>query len=129
LEKNTARCSLDLQGAKLLYGGDTDITYTGCRLGFAKGVFRKLQVRHLIPATRCAVPHLCRVSEGRGYSEILHEYVYSGVIPEPEQFSLSLFLRRLRLVLKPGLQRAVAIAHLRGRRKALAYLMNTGTLK
>lgn len=129
LEQNPDRTSLDLQGGKLLYGGDTDITYTGCRLGFAKGVFPSLRVKHLISANRCTPTYLCQVSEGRGYSEVLHGYVLSGVVPQPERLSLNLVVRRLKLLLKPGLERSVALAHLRGRRQAFRDLSGDGKTK
>lgn len=126
LEQNPDRTSLDLQGGKLLYGGDTDITYTGCRLGFAKGVFPSLRVKHLIPASRCTPAYLCRVSAGRGYSEVLHSYVLSGVVPQAERLSLSLVFRRLKLLLMPRLERSVALAYLRGQRQAFRDLTSAG---
>lgn len=122
LESSELRRSLDLSGSRLLYGGDTDITYTACRMGLGKGVFRSLTLEHLIPATRCSAEYLCRVAEGRGYSEILHHVALHGALPH-ETTSLSARLlrgyRRLRL---PPLERQVMAAHDRGRRQALREL-------
>ena len=112
------RTSLDLQGATMLYGGDTDIAYTGCRMGFGKGVFSKLSVTHLIPAERCTPSHLCRISHGRGYSEVLHGYVTFGVVTQPDWLSVSSVVRHIRTLFKPSLQRSVAFAYQRGRRQA-----------
>jgi glycosyltransferase involved in cell wall biosynthesis len=116
---NPARMSLDLRGKTLLYSGDTDIAYCGCRMGYAKGVFSKLHVTHLIPAERCTSAHLCRVAYGRGYSEVLHRYTVQGILPASEPPSVSRVLRYLKSALKPRVQRSVAFAHLKGRRRAL----------
>ncbi len=122
LENNPRGLELDLQGSRLLYGGDTDIAYTGCRLGLGKGVFGALRVEHLIPAERCSARYLERVAEGRGYSEILHALVRTGVLPRQER-SLSGWLRTLRGRSRGTvLERRVAGAHARGRRAAFAEL-------
>jgi glycosyltransferase involved in cell wall biosynthesis len=115
---NANRASLDLKGGILLYGGDTDIAYTGCRMGFAKGVFTRLHVTHLIPANRCTADYLCRVAHGRGYSEVLHGYALSGVVPSEEPLSLAALVRQFRTILRPRLLRSIAFAHRRGRQKA-----------
>ena len=125
ISENPTRASLDLKGGTLLYGGDTDIAYIGCRLGFGKGVFCKLHVTHLIPAERCTAAHLCRVAQGRGYSEVLHGYVMSGILPVPDQLTVSYVLRYVRSALKPGIQRSIAFAHLRGRRLAFRDIVGT----
>lgn len=115
---NPARASLDLKGNTLVYSGDTDIAYTGCRVGLAKGVFSRLRVIHLIPAQRCTATYLCRVAQGRGYSEVLHTYLMLGVLPTPDKIDLRQALRYVGSLLKPSIQRSTAFAHLRGRRRA-----------
>jgi glycosyltransferase involved in cell wall biosynthesis len=122
LRDNPARALLDPQGRTMLYGGDTDIAYTGCRMGLGKGVFSRLRVTHLIPAARCTASHLCRVAHGKGYSEVLHGYVMSGMLPAPDGSSLSRAVRHIRMVLKPRLQRSIAFAYQRGRRQAFQHL-------
>lgn len=118
LKQNPARALLDPQGRTILYGGDTDITYTGCRMGYGKGVFSRLRLTHLIPTARCAPSYLCRVAQGRGYSEVLHGYVLSGVVPSQEPLSLGAMARHVKRVLQPPLQRSIAFAYQRGRQKA-----------
>jgi len=122
LAANPRGFDLDLQGKSLLYGGDTEIAYTGCRIGLGKGVFSALKVEHLIPATRCTREHLTRVADGRGYSEVLHHVVRSGTLPV-ERRSLGGWLRLQRAIRMGGdLERAVARARFEGRRRALAEL-------
>lgn len=115
---NPGRYDLDLHGTVLLYGGDTDIAYTACRMGRAKGVFRNLTLTHLISRSRCTEEHLCRVAYGRGYSEILHYVVLNKGLPlQTASFShwARTQFRRWRL---PALERAVDRAHARGRADA-----------
>jgi len=118
LRLNPKRLSLDLNGRQLFYGGDTDIAYTACRLGLGKGVFTALRLEHLIPANRCKPDYLCRVAEGRGYSEILHHYVLCNSLPPQRPAKLD-WVRRMkrRLSLSP-LERQVDAAYERGRQKA-----------
>ena len=82
---DASRTSLDLQGKRLVYGGDTDIAYTGCDRGFSKGVFPGLQLLHLIPSERCTEEYFNRSIEGRGYSEQLHRLVRHGRMENPRR--------------------------------------------
>ena len=72
---------LDLQGAQLVYGGDTDIAYTGLEKGLGMGVFKKLRVSHLTPASRCEEEYLLRRHEGKAFSEVLHGWISTGAVP------------------------------------------------
>ncbi|MEO8276038.1 MAG: glycosyltransferase [Thermoanaerobaculia bacterium] len=122
LEARKLGIELDLQGERLVYGGDTDIAYIGCGMGHGKGVFKALQVEHLIPPERCQPEYLCRVAEGRGYSEVLHELVRSGSFPVEDR-SLASWLR-LQRAARTGtaLERRVTRARLDGRRRAFREL-------
>jgi hypothetical protein len=82
VRRDPRRSRLDLQGKALVYGGDTDIAFTGCSLGFGKGVLPSLHLTHLIPAARCDTGNLLRAAEGQAYSEILHGYLMTGRIPK-----------------------------------------------
>ena len=84
-QADASRTSLDLQGKRLVYGGDTDIAYTGCDRGFSKGVFPELRLLHLIPPERCTEDFFNRSIEGRGYSEQLHRLVRQGRMENPRR--------------------------------------------
>ena len=115
---NPAKGALDLKGDQRLSGGDTDIAYTACAMGLGKGVFRSLQLEHLIPASRCTAEYLCRNGEGRGYSGVLHHLVLHGSLP-PDDRGLLAFLRRIwRTRNLSGLERQVEQATEAGRRRA-----------
>lgn len=124
LRDNPQRQALDLHGQRLLYGGDTDIAYTACRLGLGKGVFTRLRVEHLIPARRCSAEHLCRVAEGRGYSEVLHHYVLHGSLPSRHNGPQAWARKLRRWVGQSPLERKVEAAFEQGRSTAYAELGN-----
>jgi glycosyltransferase involved in cell wall biosynthesis len=119
LQDNPGRYNLDLQGTRLLYGGDTDIAYTACRMGRAKGVFRALALTHLISRSRCTPEYLCRVAYGRGYSEVLHFQSLHGQPAEPEGGLGHWARMRYRQLRMSALERSVDRAHFRGRTDAL----------
>lgn len=108
------RLQLDLQGRDLVYGGDTDIAFIGCDLGFDKGVFPMLKLDHLIPPGRCTREYLLRAAEGHGYSEMLHSWIREGRLPR-QRPTWRAWLSRLRL---PREERAIAAARARGIAKA-----------
>ena len=76
------RRQLDLQGQQLVYGGDTDIAYTGLEMGMGMGVFTSLGITHLTPKSRCTEEYLLKNYEAHAYSEVLHHWVEYGAIPK-----------------------------------------------
>lgn len=113
---------LDLTGAQLVYGGDTDIAYYGCTMELTKGVFPSLHVRHLIPPNRCERAHLLRVIEGRAYSEWLHHWVLHKVVPRDETGPLRRLKKLVRLALSDPDTRAEEQARRRGHARAACEL-------
>lgn len=69
LEHDPLRRSLDRAGGRLLSGGDTDLAWTACAMGFGMGCFCDLRVSHLISPERLTEAYLLRMFEGNGYSE------------------------------------------------------------
>ena len=58
------RISLDRCGASLGSAGDTDMAMLACALGWQRGVFKSLRLRHLIPPERVTEEYLLRLTEG-----------------------------------------------------------------
>jgi glycosyltransferase involved in cell wall biosynthesis len=83
LEAEPDRRRLDPVGTEMRFGGDTDMVYTGLKMGYGKGVFPKLSLVHLIPAGRCKPDYLERALEAHGYSSSLHGWLDSGVVERP----------------------------------------------
>lgn len=123
LESQPERARLDLQGTTLVYGGDTDIAYTGCELGMGKGVFVRLHITHLIPKRRCERAFLLRSVEGQGYSEVLHGYLSTGLVREPRRDLIGKVGELVRWFTLRPVQRAIAAARRRGQQRAVTELM------
>jgi len=115
--RDPRRMKLDLSGESLTYGGDTDIAYFGCGLGFGKGVFAQLSLRHLIPPERCEESYLLRAIEGHAYSEWLHHWVLHGTLPS-ERRGVRAALGRVLGRLRGGPHGAAARAKAAGRARA-----------
>jgi hypothetical protein len=122
------RRQLDLQGEQLVYGGDTDIAYTGLDMGMGMGVFTSLKITHLTPKTRCTEEYLLKNYEAHAYSEVLHHWVEYGSIPKQRtdlRGRLGVFARR---ILGSPLERKMIAARARGLRKAEMFIANGGGL-
>jgi glycosyltransferase involved in cell wall biosynthesis len=120
-----ARLKLDLAGKQLTYGGDTDIAFYGCRIGYGKGVFPKLKVRHLIPARRCEEDYLLKAVEGHAYSEWLHHWVLNGVIPSEREDITSEIRRIVRFAFSNREERVTMRAKRDGHERAKRELGNS----
>jgi glycosyltransferase involved in cell wall biosynthesis len=100
VEANPLRRLLDPTSSRMGFGGDTDLAYVGCRAGYGKGVFVRLQLDHLTPAGRCTDEYLLKHTEAKGYSEVLHEFIEEGAIRRPRRdlrFWIMTFLRWPRM--------------------------------
>jgi hypothetical protein len=116
------RMRLDLNGTQLTYGGDTDIAFFGCQMGFGKGVFPQLKVRHLIPAKRCEEAYLLRAIEGHAYSELLHQWILEGSLPADARARRSLPRQVARYLAMSRTERLAESAKQAGRDRAVREL-------
>jgi len=126
LEEEPDRAGLDPVGREMRFGGDTDLVYTGLRMGFGKGVFPELSLTHLIPPRRCDPAFLERAFEAHGYSSVYHGWLDTGVpvgprndwkfyLTEPLRwFTYSPWERLRRKAWRRGMLRAVR--ELKGKR-------------
>jgi glycosyltransferase involved in cell wall biosynthesis len=78
---NPKRLQLDPMGDQPGYGGDTDLSYTGCSIGLGMGVFPQLRITHLIPARRCTVDYLLRNLEAHEFSHYMQYHARHGAWP------------------------------------------------
>ncbi|MEI6491236.1 MAG: glycosyltransferase family 2 protein [Verrucomicrobiota bacterium] len=100
VRENPMRRLLDPTPRRAGFGGDSDISYTGCRAGYGKGAFKRLVMDHLIPAGRCSDAYLLKNAESNGYSSVLHAFVDTGSAPFPRndwRFWIMSSLRRYRM--------------------------------
>jgi glycosyltransferase involved in cell wall biosynthesis len=120
--KEPRRRQLDLQGEQLVYGGDTDIAYTGLEMGLGMGVFTSLRITHLTPKSRCTEEYLLKNYEAHAYSEVLHHWVEYGTIPKQRtdlRGRLGLLARR---ILGSPLERKMIAARQRGLQRGEAFV-------
>ncbi len=110
---------LDLQGKNLVYGGDTDIAFTGCAMGLGKGVFPSLHMTHLIPPQRCEIANLLRSAEGQAYSQVLHGYLKTGILSKPRSDLLGRLGGTIRYLMAGRDDRLLISARKRGEARAL----------
>jgi hypothetical protein len=119
VENEPRRRQLDLQGEQLVYGGDTDIAYTGLDLGLGMGVFASLVITHLIPKERCCESYLLKHHEARAYSEVLHHWVDYGTTPRDFRGRIG---SAVRWLMGSALERKMSAARSRGLCQAQKHL-------
>jgi glycosyltransferase involved in cell wall biosynthesis len=68
VRSDPTRMALDRTGKALISGGDTDLTFTACDLGFGVARFSSLELRHYMPQWRFEEDYLLRMVEGMAYS-------------------------------------------------------------
>ncbi len=79
--ENPARLQMDPMGDQLGYGGDTDLSYTGCSIGLGMGVFPQMRITHLIPKRRCTLEYLLRNLEAHEFSHQMQHFARHGELP------------------------------------------------
>jgi glycosyltransferase involved in cell wall biosynthesis len=120
--KEPRRRQLDLQGEQLVYGGDTDIAYTGLEMGLGMGVFATLRITHLTPASRCTEEYLLKNYEAHAYSEVLHHWVEHGTIPKQRTDLRGRLGFLARRILGNPLERKMIAARQRGLQRGEAFV-------
>ena len=63
--------TLGRAGNKLLSCEDNEFSFTACGMGLGKGVFKELQITHLISAKRLTKDYLLQIAEGHGFSHAI----------------------------------------------------------
>lgn len=114
---NPNRLQLDPMGDQPGYGGDTDLAYTGCSIGYGMGVFPELVITHLIPSRRSTTDYLLRNLEAHEYSHVMQYYYRNG--SWPHQPSLRGRVSRwLKWLQGDAMERAILAAEDRSRAAA-----------
>jgi glycosyltransferase involved in cell wall biosynthesis len=114
------RRRLDRCGQSLVSGGDTDMAFTACDLGFGTGFFHRLKLTLLIPGHRVTLSYLLRLREAMAYSAII---VDSFRNPDAGKVSTRRWLIDcLRAWTSRGVPRRFKLATLRGQSAARCML-------
>jgi hypothetical protein len=81
---SSLRLGLDRRGLELGSSGDTDLAMLACDLGWQRGVFPQLRVRHLIPPERTSEDYLVRLTEGILFSSFVVKLLHQiPAVPPP----------------------------------------------
>ena len=103
----------------MICGEDTDMALSACDMGMATGVFRRLEITHLIPAERMSEKYLLRLCRGAAMAALLMQLVRGTPVRRLPQG----FKWRTRFLYdcarKWGRKRRFYLAEVRGKRDAL----------
>jgi hypothetical protein len=108
----------DRQGASLVGGGDTEISFVCCSHGLGTGIFPELKLTHLIPQHRVSNDYIIRFAEGTCLSNFLLHYKWQHIGPQ-SPFSIKTLLSLSKtIVLYRGVDRSIRFAWVRALAKA-----------
>jgi hypothetical protein len=107
------------RGQAMICGEDTDLALSACDMGMATGVFKRLEITHLIPAERVNEEYLLRQCKGTAMAALLMQLVRGTPVRRLPQG----FKWRARFLYdcarKWGRKRRFYLAEVRGKRDAL----------
>jgi glycosyltransferase involved in cell wall biosynthesis len=86
VEQSAIRSTLDPIGNQLNRAGDQDILMTAFDLGLSAGVFKSLQMQHIMPAFRLTEEYLLRLVDGYVYSNALLAWIRQLETYQPTPF-------------------------------------------
>jgi hypothetical protein len=101
----------------VLSGGDIDLARCAPDIGLGLGLFSRLQLIHLIPASRLEEPYLLRLVEGMAYSGVFVESFRGPHMPRTVARHVRL-MSLLRLAATDSRRRRFALAARRGQARA-----------
>jgi len=108
------RRRLDRTGASLISCGDVDLAWTSVDIGLGMGVFKRLELTHLIPAFRMQVDYLLKMVESNRASHILLDAMRGRPLPSQRKGWLRRVLDELRIIRLNRVDRRFARAATRG---------------
>lgn len=117
---------LGRSAGKWLSCEDIEIAMVACDLELGKGVFRSLNLTHLIPASKMTEEFQCKNAYGNGYSSVVHHYLRHGVAPERPRL-LARMDRLYRLMRMSPRKRREEISKDRGLRDARHFVAELKT--
>jgi glycosyltransferase involved in cell wall biosynthesis len=118
-----ASLNLGRKGTSLVSGEDVDLAMTAYDAGLGTGMFRRLQITHLIPKTRMTVDYVCRLLEAIKYSNyILRNQRDPAYVPSNGSLVRN-WLNALKVWRLPEPVRSFAKAESRGFARARAEIL------
>jgi GT2 family glycosyltransferase len=127
VEQDAIRRLLGRKGDSLQVAEDMDMALTACDLGLGCGLFRQLELAHLLPPARLEEAYLLRLEEATEYSAVLLGAIRSP-LARSEPGWLRWIWRRLGLLRCPVRERRFQLARERGREMARRFLRARGVV-
>ncbi len=125
LRKDADRRSLGRIGVGLGGGEDIDLAYTSKVFGLGWGVFKSLDLVHLIPAERVSQEYILRLIEAASASHVVLQSKYSNVAPQPAGLKRQIVEGGWKLVTCGLREYLVNRAQKRGYNSGCHYLRNS----
>ena len=120
MKSDSRRASLGRNGGRLIGGEDLDMSLTACDLGYYRGVFPSLSLRHLIPKNRTEPQRFLSLVEGNSFSTTYLEIIRNGLPSSRRSRLLTALPRLLSDLLLDHDERLYQLALRRGRKAAMA---------
>ncbi len=120
------RLNLDRRGQMLSSGGDTDLAFTACDLGFGTGQFVALKLTHLIPANRLEEDYFIRLMEGLEYSDVILNSLRGSTVKTSKESWIKKLYAHLRLLKMDPRTRRITESMKRGKELAIEALSESG---
>jgi hypothetical protein len=129
IARDPRRLVLGRTGNRFITGEDIDLNYVSVRAGFGTGLFRSLNLIHLIPENRMNTAHVIRYGAGNAYSMVLLQYLHFGELRVPRYGPSGSILFWLRVWFRmTPYQRRLELAMRRARRDAVRDMQEWGWL-
>jgi glycosyltransferase involved in cell wall biosynthesis len=121
IENDNLRASLDRKGADLGSTGDIDLALTSPALGLGTGVFKILEISHLIPSRRVQESYLLKLIEDTEAGSAAYNLSRGLKKPAKKPF-VDRLVEEYKFLRASKLQRKIELAIRRGKIKGKSYL-------
>ncbi len=110
---------LDRKGNNTMSGGDLDLALTSIDMGFGCGLFKELQLTHIIPKQRVEKSYFLKLSEGIKVSQYILNYLRNpSSLPMIQNPIQNIILRIYNLLTKSRIEYKFFLLENRAKRKA-----------
>ena len=118
---NSARILLGRRGNSLVSSEDLDMGLCCINMGFGTGLFKKLQITHLIPKRRLSREYILKLIEDSACGQVIMEREH-GLSAAKSISRIDKLVERYKLFMASSMQKAVAAARERGAKRAASKL-------
>lgn len=125
IQNDAFRASLDRRGGNLGSTGDVDLALTSHSFGLGTGVFRALEIVHLIPSPRVQESYLLRLIEDTEAGSVLYDQARGLGRKTSKKSRIDRLVEEYKFLRASRLQKHIEIAIRRGRQRGEKALAST----